>query len=134
MIIHSASPIHFSVIEGRWAVVRMSPGDPIPEWVLKNRDFTSITRTHEELSIVCSEEAAPVGGQVEKGWSLLKLHGPFPFDQVGVLASFTQPLADAGIGIFAMSTFDTDYILVKESSLNLARAALCSAGHELVSP
>ena len=111
----------------------MSPTEAIPEWAVNSIGFLSITRTNEELSLVCSEAVIPDGCLVEGDWSLLKVNGPVPFDQTGVLESFAAPLANAKISIFAVSTFDTDYILVKSWSLGSACEALCSAGHELVS-
>ncbi len=89
-----------------------------------------MARTAEELSIVCEEDRVPDGILAEKGWVALKLEGPFPFSMTGVLASFIQPLADAGIPIFAISTFDTDYVLVKRDALAAATKTLGNAGHE----
>ena len=126
--------VRVSVMPGEWAITRMAPGDKIPESILRSSEFVSVTRTSDELSIVCSESAIPAGQAVEKDWRLLRVHGPLPFHQVGVLASLAAPLAEANISIFAVSTFETDYILVKSSSLRLACDALRSAGHELIEP
>ena len=106
---------NFSVIRGEWAVVRLPPGEAMPHWSLSPIEFTSITRTSDELSIVCPASMVPDGQRADQDWTLLKLHGPFQFDQVGVLASFATPLAEAKISILAVSTFDTDCILVKAS-------------------
>jgi hypothetical protein len=125
--------VRFSVIPGRWAIARLSPVSPAPAWATASHEFASITRTADELSVVCAESAVPQDAQAERGWSLLKLLGPFPFEQVGVLSSVAAPLAAAGISLFAMSTFDTDYVLVKENRLSSVCDALVSAGHELVS-
>jgi hypothetical protein len=92
----------------------------------------SITRTADELSIVCRDSDVPMGAQSEGGWTVIKLHGPFPFSQVGVLASFAGPLAQSGISIFSVSTFDTDFILVKASQLQAALAVLEREGHTYV--
>lgn len=89
-------------------------------------------RTAEGLSIVCAEDRVPDGILAEKDWVALKLEGPFPFSMTGVLASFIQPLAGAGIPIFAISTFDTDYVLVKNTDLERARQALNEAGHKML--
>lgn len=124
--------LHVSVIPGLWAIVRLAPDEFVPGWAADAAGFVSITRTAEEISIVCPEAAVPAGPRAERGWALLRLHGPIPFDQTGVLASLASPLAAAGIGIFAVSTFDTDYILVKADRLTKACEALVSAGHELV--
>lgn len=104
----------------------------MPDTVLASRDFISITRTDDELSIVCSESAATDLTKVDRPWRAIKVHGPFAFDQTGVLASFLSPLATASIGIFATSTFDTDYILVKSENLEHAVQALQAAGHRFV--
>ncbi len=126
----------FSVVPGTYAICRMGAHAPIPSWAAKA--FVSITRTDEELSIVCEDRRLPeerAGGAadfaVERGWSLLKLHGPFPLETVGVLASVAKPLAEAGISVFAISTFDTDYLLVKRIHASQAIAALTLAGHRL---
>ncbi len=86
---------------------------------------------------MCEERRLPpdldgAGVNVARGWALLKLHGPFPLDAIGVLASVAKPLAEAGISLFALSTFDTDYILVKRIHVKQAVAALTHAGHKLV--
>ena len=107
---------------------RLAPDSQIPAWATE-RGFFCVARTAEELSIVCDEDRVPDGILAEKGWVALKLEGPFPFSMTGVLASFIQPLADAGIPIFAISTFDTDYGLVKNADLERAQKALNEAGH-----
>ena len=86
---------------------------------------------------MCEERRVPraVGGvepRIERGWALLKLHGPFPLDTIGVLASVARPLAEAGVSLFALSTFETDYLLVREILVEQAVEALTRAGHELV--
>jgi uncharacterized protein len=91
-----------------------------------------VVRTRDELSIVCSEDRVPDGVRAERGWLALKLEGPFPFSVTGVLASFLQPLAEARISIFAISTFDTDYVLIKRENLDQSEVVLGAAGHERV--
>lgn len=108
-------------------------GAPGPEWVQSSELFC-LVRTADELSVVCPEnrvETNHPGWTIERGWTALKLEGPFPFSMTGVLASFLQPLADAKIPIFAISTFDTDYVLIKHDDLLQAQAALRAEGHEL---
>jgi hypothetical protein len=122
----------FTVLKGSWAIARLDAGEPVPEWAAGSAPFCSITRTPDELSIVAPDAAVPANAKCERGWAMIRLLGPFAFDQVGVLASFTAPLAEAGVSVFAISTFDTDYVLVKSEQAAAARAALVSAGHELV--
>jgi hypothetical protein len=122
----------FSILDGTWAVARLPPGEPIPAWAVSAAPFVSITRTPEELSIVGPESAVPAGVRCERGWTMMGLLGPFAFTEVGVLASFAAPLAAAGVSVFVISTFDTDFLLVKARQVAAARAALVAAGHELV--
>jgi hypothetical protein len=82
------------------------------------------------MSIVCPAENVPGGVRAEQPWICFKLVGPFPFSETGILASFIQPLADHKIPIFAVATFDTDYVLVKRDVAKAALAALLEAGHE----
>jgi hypothetical protein len=119
----------FVVEPGELAIVRLPAEAPVPDWAASAAGFVSITRTADELSIVCAARLVPTDAKPEAGWSALKLIGPFPFDQVGVLASFVGPLADAGVSVFAISTFDTDYVLVKTERLSVAIDALERAGH-----
>jgi len=125
----------FSVIPGSYAVCRLPANAPLPAWA--GEAFTSVTRTADELSVVCEERRLPpdpggVEPRIERGWALLKLHGPFPLDAIGVLASVAKPLAEAGISLFALSTFDTDYLLVRKIHVKQAIAALTLAGHARV--
>ena len=123
----------YRVLADKLAVCQLPAGSPIPEWAF-GAGFFCITQTAEELSIVCEESRVPSNVRIERGWVGLKLEGPFPFAMTGVLASFLQPLADASIPIFAVATFDTDYVLMKREQLEAAIAALTSAGHELIQP
>ena len=122
----------FSILRQNFAIARLEPNADLPSAVLASPGFLSITRTADELSIVCAEDAAAGLARVDKAWRAIKVQGPFAFDQTGVLASFLEPLAVAAIGIFAVSTFDTDYILVKSANLEAAVAALKGAGHRLL--
>src|SRR5207245_7669555 len=101
---------------------------PLPPWATAG-DLFSVTRTDDELSVVCRHEAAPGGVFCERGWHCLRVAGSMPFTLVGVLASLTAPVARAGVGVFAISTFDTDYLLVKARDMPKAVAALSAAGH-----
>jgi hypothetical protein len=113
---------------GEYAVCQLEPDEPIPDW-LPDAPFWTVTRAGDELSVVCSAEAVPFDTSHESGWALLRMIGPFPFDLTGILSSVLTPLASAGVGIFAISTFNTDYILLKQASLPAAVGALRAAGH-----
>jgi enamine deaminase RidA (YjgF/YER057c/UK114 family) len=103
------------------AICRLPASARIPSWALEEHEsLSAITRAPGELSIVCPEEAVPPDVQYEGGWRALQVPGPIPFETTGVLASIAQPLAAAGISIFAISTYDTDYVLVKEPERALA--------------
>jgi uncharacterized protein len=117
-----------TVLAERLTVCRLGPQAALPGWALR-RPFSCATRTGEELSIVCREEEAPVDVRREDGWRAFKIEGPFAFTATGVLASVTGPLAGAGIGLLAIATYDTDYILVKEVQLEQACCTLITAGH-----
>jgi hypothetical protein len=114
----------------RFAVCRLKRDSALPDWALRG-GFFSVTRTDDELSIVCAEENVPQEVRAERGWRCLMVLGPFAFSDIGVLSSLTEPLARAGISLFAISTFDTDYLLVKQENLEKARAALSAAGHQV---
>jgi hypothetical protein len=116
------------VWEGTFAVCRLGADEHVPAWASAGQ-FCSITRTPDELSVVCAEECVPQGVKCERGWRCLRVGGAIEFSVVGVLASLAVPLAEAGISIFAVSTFDTDYLLVKAEDLPRALEALRSAGH-----
>jgi uncharacterized protein len=111
--------LRLSVLEGRLAICRLDPLSGIPAWAT-GAPFFSVTRTFDELSVVCPERKVPAGVAHEGGWRALKLEGPFDFG-----------LAESGVGILAMATYDTDYVLVEESQLDLAVSALRGQGHEV---
>ena len=116
------------VMDGAYAIVRLGSCCAWPEW-LPEKGFCSVTRTDDEISIVCEERAVPPGARAERGWGGIKIEGPLDFSLVGILASVATPLADAGVSIFAVSTFDTDYVLVKREELGRTVAQLERAGH-----
>ena len=119
-----------SILEGRFAICRLSARAEIP-FQLLDKSFFSITRTPDELSIVCAEDSSPRGERCEPGWRCLRVQGPLDFSMTGVMASLAMPLAEAGISIFSVSTFDTDYFLVKETDIERAILALSAAGHSV---
>jgi hypothetical protein len=123
--------LHLRLLEGRVSVCRLDPAEPIPAWVLAGGGFASITRAAGELSVVCAEDAVPAGTTCESGWRIFQVEGPLDFSLTGILASVAQPLADAGVSIFAVSTYDTDHVLVKEEDVQRAVRALTAAGHRV---
>jgi hypothetical protein len=127
---HPRPQLKFRWLPGHYAIVRLPPDAPIPDWATKG-DFISITRTTEELSIVWPADNIPKNVSPGPRWICLKLEGPFPFSQTGVLLSFIEPLSNNGVPIFAISTYDTDYVLVQEEFTGVAIDALQQAGHDL---
>jgi len=120
-----------TLLGDNYSVCRLGPEAEIPPWALAG-DFFSLTRTKDELSLVCSQELVPPGVQCEKGWRCIMVKGPLDFSLTGILASLAASLAEAGISIFAISTFDTDYLLVKAENLERAVLKLKEAGHDVV--
>ncbi len=113
-----------------YAIVRLHPDAGLPDWV-EGGHFWSVTRSDSELSVVCREEDVPEDASAERGWCALEVAGPLDFSLTGVVASLVSPLADAGVPIFVLSTFDTDYLLVREPDLPRAAEALRGAGHTI---
>lgn len=123
--------ITLKLLDGSYAISRLAPTDPLPSWA-DGPGFMSVSRNDDELSIVCLEERVPAGVKSAGGWACLKFLGPFAFDETGILLSVAAPLSNGGIGIFAVSTFDTDYLLVKKQHLEQAQVLLRDAGHVFV--
>ena len=118
------------VLPGSYSVCRLHRDARVPEWATQGL-FTSVTRTASELSVVCLDAPVPKGIEREGGWRVFKVEGPLDFSLTGVLASLTGPLAEAGIGVFALSTYYTDYLLVKDEQLDRAMQALRSVGWDV---
>lgn len=123
--------VNLILLPDTFAVCRLAADSPIPAWT-PTQAFVSITRTADELSIVCAESRVPADVQAERGWRMLRVNGTLDFALIGILAALTVPLADAGISVFAVSTFDTDYLLVKHDKLAQTVQTLISAGHQVV--
>ena len=117
---------------GRLAIARLHPRAAVPEWARHAAPLVSVARTEDELSIVCPEEWVPRCVQRSAGWLCLKVIGPLDLAAVGILAALVDPLRDEGISVFALSTFDTDYVLVPEVQRDHAIRALEVAGHRVV--
>lgn len=116
-----------TLLPEQYAICRLSSAEPIPAWALVG-EFFSITKTPDELSIVCAEDNVPQEIQAERNWRALKVAGPLDFSLTGILASIANPLAVAKVSLFAVSTFDTDYVLVQTPHLETAKQCLVSAG------
>ena len=123
--------LKFRKLPGLYGIVRLGPEVPVPNWATKG-DFSSITRTADELSVVCPAGNLPDGVHSKHRWMGLKLEGPFPFSQTGVLLSFIEPLSANGVPIFAVSTHDTDYVFVRDDKSKAALDLLGKAGHTLL--
>jgi hypothetical protein len=122
--------LKFRRLPGTYAIVRLPPDAAVPEWATKG-GFSSVTRTTDELSIVCAENNIPKDIDSAPRWVCLKVEGPFAFSQTGILLSFIEPLSNSDLPIFAISTYDTDYVLVQEELAGAALNLLDQAGHEL---
>lgn len=123
-----------SLLPGLYAVCRLPAGAPLPSWGQQGA-FVSLTRTGDELSVVCPQESVPDGVQAEAAWRCIKVAGPFDLeDTIGVLAALAAPLAAAQVSLFVVSTYDTDYLLLKDRHLERAVAALTAAGHTVQRP
>ena len=121
-----------SVIDAaRLAVCRLDASAVLPDWLVDRRGFVSVTRTTEELSIICPDELVPPDVRCERGFRLLKVDGPLPFDAIGIIARLAGVLAAAQISLIAIGTFDTDYVLIKDDRRESALAALRDAGFEV---
>lgn len=117
--------LELDVLSGVYAVCRLDPDAAAPA------GFWSVTRTADELSVICAEDAIPDGAVAERGWRALRVAGPLDFALTGVAAALTAPLAAAGVSVLPVATFDTDYLFVREASLARALAALAAAGHSV---
>ena len=118
-----------SVLNETLAVCRLKNDEKIPLWVISDNAFFSITKTNDELSIVCLEDSVPKETVAEKGFRCFKIEGPLDFSLIGVLAPIANLLAENKISIFVVSTYDTDYILVRQENLNEAIVTLRKVGY-----
>jgi len=116
------------LLPATFAICRLEPGSPVPAWMPRS-GFTAAIRTAHEFSVYCDERVVPQDVRAERGWRALELAGPFDFSETGVLAAVAAPLAEAGISICALATYDTDYIFVRSGTLEHAAEILQAAGH-----
>ena len=119
--------LHLTVLPEEFSVWRLAADAPLPP--VDSGSFLSITRTNDELSIVSSSNNVPPGAKTETGWRCLRVEGPLAFEMTGVLAGLSVPLARAKVPIFVVSTYDTDYLMVKAADLNRACNTLRNEGH-----
>lgn len=119
-----SEPLKLSLMPQEISICRLPWDEPIPEWACRS-SFFSVTRTPDELSVVCDRNDVPPEIRSEAGWRIYKVHGPLDFSMTGVLSALATPLAGAGISIFALSTFDTDYLLVRAADLEASQEILC---------
>ncbi len=112
--------LRLSLLDDIYAIVQLNSQADVPRWALGSDGFLSITRTNDELSIVCKQAYVPSESHIEADWRCFKVMGPLDFSLTGILAKLANPLADAQVSIFAISTFDTDYLLVKKDKIDAA--------------
>ncbi|MEO6928481.1 MAG: ACT domain-containing protein [Casimicrobiaceae bacterium] len=126
----SAHRLALSIEPGEYAICRLPAESEPPAWALAAAHY-SITRTRDEMSIVVDGSSVPADVVASRGWQLFRVAGPMPLDQSGILASVTSPLAAARVSVFAMATYDTDYILIPAAQHAIAVRALEAAGHSV---
>src|SRR5215472_8700935 len=124
--------LKLSILPQKYAVCRLDPNGPIPYWALLGDDFISLTRTRVELSVACLQENVPADTRASRGWRCARVEGPFDLDLPGVHVSLAIPLAQAGISILAVATYETDHLLIKEEDLERAMQVLLNAGHQFI--
>lgn len=117
-----------TLLPNKYTICQLPPDASIPAWA-RGDHLLAIICTPDELTVVCDGVDIPTNVRAEPGWRAFKVAGPLEFSMVGVLASLSGALAQASVSIFALSTFDTDYLLVKEARLETAIQALEKAGH-----
>ncbi len=122
-----------TILSGEYAIARAGAGASVPDNILDGPGFVSVSRTNDELSVVALTHRITGMETTDTGWTAFKLHGPFAFDQVGIVAGLSRPIADAGTGIFVVSTFDTDYLLVKTKDATTAADLWRGQGHDVTS-
>jgi hypothetical protein len=114
------------------AICRLDAASPLPDWSRQQSAFLTVSRTPAELSITTLQRNVPAGVPCERDYRAFRVRGPLPLDLIGILAAIADPLAEAGLSIFAISTYETDYVLVKSRDLDAAVRVLKRAGHQVV--
>ena len=126
-----AEPLNLQVLGETMAICRLEAKSPLPDWACEG-EFYSITHSNEELSIICPASVIPTDIEAESGWRAIMVAGPLDFSLTGVLSSLLEPLAAANISILSLSTFDTDYVFVRDDELMNALQVLQAVGHQLI--
>jgi hypothetical protein len=122
--------LKLSLLKNKYAICSLPKDAPIPEWALA-QSLASINRTDKELTIVCKQDIIPSQYQSDLNWRCFKIDGSFDLNQIGVISSISSPLADAGISIYVISTYDTDYFLIKDDNLEKTISTLSASGHSI---
>ncbi len=125
-----ARNIRVHLLPTQFSICRLEPDEPIPSWATGAPLF-AVVRTEEELSLLCPTDQVPPGVHAVHRWRAFKVEGPLPFEEVGILLALAEPLASVGVSIFAVSTYDTDYVLVREGDLQRAVNALRATGIQI---
>jgi uncharacterized protein len=119
------------LLKEKYGVCRLDKNESFPSWASAS-NFYSITKTMDELSVVCAQNSIPNDVKCEKDWRILKIEGPLDFSLIGILSKISSILAQKGISIFAISTYDTDYILIKDKDIDNAIEALTNENYEVI--
>jgi hypothetical protein len=122
--------LKLSLLKDKYAICTLPKDAPIPDWAL-TQSLISITRSEKELTIVCRQDIIPSEPQSDLNWRCFRIDGSFDLNQIGVISSISSPLADAGVSIYVISTYDTDYFLVKENNLDKTISTLSNSGHSV---
>ena len=122
--------LRISLLKDKYGICSLPNTAPIPEWALK-QSLVSITRTKKELTIVCPQDVIPSQCKSDLNWRCFRLDGTFDLNQIGVISSISAPLAQNGISIYVISTYDTDYFLVQQENLEQTISALSNSGHSI---
>jgi len=120
--------LRLQLLEGKYAICRLNGRAPVPAWA-EGEGLVAISRSDDELSVLCRADRVPEDTQADFDWICLKLVGPFDLHETGIALSVVQPLAEGGIGVFLVSSYDGAHLLIKDSDLLHAQMLLQNAGH-----
>ncbi len=123
--------IRLQTLPNSYAISRLAPSEALPAWA-DGTGFVSICRNVDELSIVCEEQRVPADVKIDRDWTAFRFLGPFAFGATGIVLSVIQPLSDGGLGIFVVSTFDGDHLLLKTTDVARGNELLTQAGHQIL--